>query len=212
MKAKRLAFAKKHQKWTAKEWGKVMFSDESTLQKFVVKKRLVRLPRGTRFMQKYTFSTMKHPPNQVIWGAISENGVAGLFFLPHGTTMNGPRYVELLEEKPKIHTAVHNCTVFMQDGAPCHRSKVATTFLAKNRIKVLDWPGNIPDFNPIENLWTNLKDKVAERQPARAKDLVKVIKEVWVKEISQEYYRNLVCSMPRRLQDVIKNGGGSTKY
>ena len=138
MKAKRLAFAKKHQNWTAKEWGKVMFSDESTPQQFVIRKRHVRRPRGTTFMQKYTISTMKHPPSQMIWGAISENGVAGLFFLRNGTTMNDPRHVESLEEKLKIHMAVHNCTVFVQDGTPCHRSKVATTFLAKNEIKVLD--------------------------------------------------------------------------
>ena len=84
-------------------------------------------------MQKYTISTIKHPPSQIIWGAISENGVAGLYFLPHGTTINGPRYVELLAEKLKIHMAVHNCTVFMQDGVPCHRSKVATTLVAKNK-------------------------------------------------------------------------------
>ena len=138
MKAKRSAFAKKHQNWTAKEWVKVMLSDESTLQQFVVMKGHVPRPRRTRFMQKYTISTIKHPPSQMIWGAISENGVAGLFFLPLGTTKNGPRYVELLEEMLKTHMAVHNCTVFMQDRAPCHRSKVATTFLAKNKIKVLD--------------------------------------------------------------------------
>ena len=84
-------------------------------------------------MQKYTISTMKNPPSQMIWGAISENAVVGLFFLPHGTTMNGPRYVKLLQEKLKIHMAVHNCTVFMQDVAACSRSKVATTFPAKNK-------------------------------------------------------------------------------
>ena len=212
IKAKRLAFAKKHQNWMTKEWGKFMFSDESTLQQFLVRKRHVRRPRGTRFKQKYTISMTKHPTSQMIWGASSENGVAGLFFLPHGTTMNGPRYVELLEEKLKIHMAGHNCTVFMPDGAPCHRSKVATIFLAKNKVKVLDWPGNSPDLNPIENLLTNLKDKVGERQLSSAKDLVEVIKEVWVKEISQEYCRNLMHSMPRCLQDVIKNGEGSTKY
>jgi len=54
---------------------------------------------------------MKHPPSQMIWGAISEHGVAGIFFLPPGTTMNGPRYVELLVEKLKINMAVHNCSV-----------------------------------------------------------------------------------------------------
>jgi len=152
MKAKRLAFAKKHQDWTPAQWGQVMFSDEFTLQQFVVKKRHVRRPRETRFNDKYTISTMKHPPSQMICGAISEHGVTGISFLPPGTTINGPRYVELLAEKLKIHMAVHNCIIFMQAGAPCHRSKVAKTFLPENRIKVLDWTGNSPDLNPIQNL------------------------------------------------------------
>jgi len=57
-----------------------------------------------------------------------------------------------------------------------------------------------------------MKNAVAQKHPSSAKDLVKVIKEVWVKEISQQFCRNPVHSMPRRLQEVIKNGGGSTKY
>ena len=118
-----------------------MFSDESTLQQFIVRKRHVRRPRGTRFNEKYTISMMKHPPSQMIRGAISEHGVAGISFFPTGTTMNGPRYLELLAEKLKVYMAVSYefyCTIFMQDGVPCHRSKVAKTFLAENRTKVLD--------------------------------------------------------------------------
>ena len=64
----------------------------------------------------------------------------------------------------------------MQDGTPCHRSNVDVTSLAKNRVKVLDWPGNSPDLNPIDNLWTEMKDKVAEIEPPSAKDLVKANK------------------------------------
>ena len=52
-----------------------------------------------------------------------------------------------------------------------------------------------------------MKNKVDEKHPSSAKDLVKVIEEVWVKEISQEFCRNLVHSMPRRLQEVINTGG-----
>jgi len=152
MKAKWLAFALKNQDWMLAQWGKVMFSDESTLQQLIVRKRHVRRLYGTRFNEKYTICTMKHPPSQMVWGAISEDGVAGISFLPPGTTMNGPRYVELLAEKLKIHMAVHNCSIFMQDGAPCHQLKVAKTFLAENQIKVLDWLGNSPDLNPIQNL------------------------------------------------------------
>ena len=49
MKAKRLQFANNHQHWTAEQWGKVLFSDESTFQQFVVRKRHVCRPTGKRF-------------------------------------------------------------------------------------------------------------------------------------------------------------------
>ena len=126
--------------------------------------------------------------------------------------MNGQRYLDLLKNKLELHMAVHNCTVFMQDGAPCHRAKIVTQFLKSKKIRILDWPGNSPDLNPIENLWSILKDKVSEKQPTSAKMLEQAIKEVWVRELSNEYCQSLVESMPRRLEAVIKAKGGPTKY
>ena len=76
----------------------------------------------------------------------------------------------------------------------------------------LDWPGNSPDLNSFENLWTVLKNKVSEKQPASAKELVDAIKAVWVHELSAEYCRSLVESMPKRLEAIIKAKGGPTKY
>ena len=49
---------------------------------------------------------------------------------------------------------------------------------------MLDWPGNSPDLNPIENLYSKMKDLVAEKQSSGGKALIETIKEVWVKEIS----------------------------
>ena len=126
--------------------------------------------------------------------------------------MNGQKYLDLLKNKLELHMAVHKCSVFMQDGAPCHRAKIVTQFLKAQKINILDWPGNSPDLNPIENLWTILKNKVSERQPTNAKMLEQAIKEVWVRDISPAYCRNLVESRPRRLEAVIKAKGGPTKY
>ena len=129
MKKKRLAFAKKHFHWTADNWGKVLFSDESTFQQFVVRHKHVRRPVEKRFDKKYTSATMKHPPSQMIWGAMSKNRTAGLYFLTPGTSMNGSKYVNLLKSKLLLHMSVHNTLIFMQDGAPCHRSKIVKSFL-----------------------------------------------------------------------------------
>ena len=126
--------------------------------------------------------------------------------------MNGQKYLDLLKNKLELHMAVHKCSVFMQDDAPCHRAKIVTQFLKAQKINILDWPGNSSDLNPIENLWTILKNKVSERQPTNAKMLEQAVKEVWVRDISPAYCRNLVESMPRRLEAVIKAKGGPTKY
>ena len=178
MKAKRLAFAKEHHDWTIQQWSKVLFSDESTFQQFVVRKRHVRGTPGMRYDEKNTVSTMKHPPSQMIWGTMSQHGIGGLFFLPSGTTINGEKYVQLLSDKLQLHMQVQKCNIFMQDGAPCHRSKLVTNFLKKKKVKVLDWPGNSPDLNPIETLWTVMKNKVAEKQPSSLPDLSRAMKEV----------------------------------
>ena len=57
-----------------------------------------------------------------------------------------------------------------------------------------------------------MKNKVSEKQPTSGAELAKVIREVWVKEISKEYCQSLIDSMPRRIEAVIKNKGGHTKY
>ena len=61
---------------------------------------------------------------------------------------------------------VHNCDIFLHDGAPCHRSKVMKNFLEQNRIQRLERPGNSPDLNPIENLRNFMKTKVSEKHPS----------------------------------------------
>ena len=107
---------------------------------------------------------------------MSVDGTAALYFLPVGGAMNGSPYVNFLREKLQLHMAVHQCSVFIDDGAPCRRPKVVKNFLNQQRINMLEWPGNSPDLNPIENLWSTIERKVAEQQPSSLLGLQHAIK------------------------------------
>ena len=209
MKAKRLQFASAHQHWTAQQWKNVLFFDESTFYQLVIGKRHIRRPSGKSFDYKYTISTVE---SQMVCGAMSKNGVVALSFLLPGTIMNGPKYVQMLSKKLKLHMHVHQCQIlFMQDRAHCHRSKVAKNFLDNKNIELLGRLGNSPNLNSIENLWTNMKNKASEKQPSSGTELVNAIKEVWVKEISKEYCQSLIKRMTRRIKAVMRSRR-HTKY
>lgn len=86
-------------------------------------------------------------------------------------------------------------------------------YLTQQKVRCLDWPGNSPDLNPIENLWAICKAKVRKTDCTTVKKMVEAVIEVWFRdpEINQNC-QNLIDSMPRRVQDVITAKGGHTSY
>jgi transposase len=213
MKKKRLAFCKKYKHWTAADWESVMYSDESTFRVIRATRILVRRPIGSnRYSSKFTVKTVKHPDSVMVWGCFSAAGRGGLYFLPKNSTMNSETYEKVLEDHLIPFMQIHGTTRFLQDGAPCHASKRIKKFLADKAFEVIDWPGNSPDLNPIENCWSYMKEKLKNKDTGSIEKLIKAIKVLWTTDMSRTYLKNLSESMPRRIQKVLAVKGEATSY
>ena len=98
------------------------------------------------------------------------------------------------------------------DGAPCYRACITTAKFQEDDIKLLQWPANSPDLNPIEAVWNLIKTRLAKRKPRplTKEAMQAAIKSEW-ENLEACYFEDLVASMPVRLQAVIEVEGGPTK-
>jgi len=66
---------------------------------------------------------------------------------------------------------------FQQDNGPNHTSRIAKAFLKENVPKIIDWPSNSLDLNPIENLWAIVKRNVEKRMSKNSDELERFMTE-----------------------------------
>ncbi len=150
---------------------------------------------------------MKFPQSVMIWAAMSSAGVGPLCFLK--STVNAAIYQEMLEHfmlpsSDKLYGDAD--LIFQQDLTPAHTAKGTKSWFKDHGVTVLDWPANLPDLNPIENLWAIVKRKMRDTRHNNADDLKAAIKETWASIPPQQCHK-LITSMPRRTEAVIKAKG-----
>ena len=110
--------------------------------------------------------------------------------------------------------------IFMQDGAPCHKTDDVKQFLAEEEIKVMSWR-NLLILTPIENVWQMFKVKFHQRFTDLVCSLSKfrgaidkygeVLQDVW-NEFNPTVISNLIRSMLGHMKAVIEAICGAIQW
>jgi len=206
---KRQQWCKAYSVFSVTDWKNVIFSDESRIERFSMRRRYVRRPIYQRFLPRYTTKTVKYGGFSIlVWGAIKGDGSRILIRCPARLDSNA--YQAVLDAG--LQELLDGNSIFMHDGAPCHRSLSTRNYLDGRNICVLcDWPPQSPDFNPIENLWSIVKEKVAMQNPKNSDELWNCTKQQW-DLLGNDVIVKLYDTMPGRIKVAMKCKGHQLKY
>jgi transposase len=226
--AQRLAWADKYSGYTKEEFDSVFFSDECTIE------------RGIGLRPEYSFIRPKDQPiqgevqptpykgyqiKQMFWASFSgstrRTGLIPLYGDPNSPRGGVNRFVILDLYRRILPTLLADPrSIFQQDNAPSHTAHIVRDYIASLGREIMIWPPYSPDLNPIENLWTLLKQKIYQIRPdllhmpnndATLDILVDTAEQAW-QELDLTILENLSESMPRRVQAIIDANGWYTKY
>lgn len=214
-KAKRIKFVKsiaeRHEKL---DYGRVVFTDEKTVQNFFNGRARVRRFRGQGLNQANIVKVDQQRNCKVnLWGYISEEKY-DVFLVPN--KFKSSNYKTLMETSflPEIRKVKPNF-IYMQDNASIHKAAIVTDYFKEQQLDVLDWPPRSPDLNPIENVWAEMQRLVnkhlLKNRIRKAEQLFIICKECFA-IACEKMIPNLYKSVPKRLQQVIINRGERTRY
>ena len=210
---RRNEWARAHLRWNLAAWGEVLFTDEASFELDSKDRRMVCYRRTQqRYNQEMIVEKMNRGYGSImVWGGIVGGLKTPLIRLEG--RINSQRYIdEVLAPHAVPFIRQNHVRHFMHDNAPAHRAALTQDFLRDAGIDVLDWPPVSPDLNPLENLWSWIKQQLKQQPPAHnADELFENLRLLWDR-IPAEVVEPLTSSMWRRVQSVHAVDGGHTKY
>ena len=114
-------------------------------------------------------------------------------------------YKEILVHRASPSLQRLGADFFQQNNDPKLTATKNLNYLNSYRwpVKLMDWPAQSPNLNPIENLWQLLDSKVRKRSVKLCNnhELYPALKEEW-QNLNPDYLKKIVHSMPNRCSEV----------
>jgi transposase len=223
----RLAFARKYKDWTAEEWGRVIWTDESSIKVGETRSGncWVWRKKGEALHPDCVEKKKKRGTGNTFWGAfrLKKKG-PGFFIKPERGENGKPKSITSATYRDQVLTdplqqfrlesreELGEEPLIMEDNAPTHKKYAIP---ARNALgfESMNWPPNSPDLNPIENVWYVIKEQIFKDhwKVTSTGEMEEVVKKIW-NEFPQEKMDNLVKSMERRINLILETKGGYIKY
>jgi hypothetical protein len=221
----RLSWCQIRKDWTTEEWKSIIFSDECSVERGAGAQRVWVWRTPSQKWDKDMIQPVKTGKDIsiMIWGAIWLGNRSDLVIMKRDDDApnqgySARSYITVLEEQmPRIYQP---SIVFIQDGARIHSAKKVKEWLAENGIETLPWPAYSPDLNPIENLWSIMKQLLNKNYPdllnagASQVDIdtfARAINDTW-HNIPQDVIDSLIQSMDSRVNHCLDAEGWQTRY
>ena len=204
----RMDFALAHQHWTVEDYKQVLWTDETKINRLGSDgRKWVWKKPGEGLSDRLVQGTVKFGGgNLMFWGCMLWDGVG--FGTKIDGRMDADLYVSILDDELQQTLEYYGKNpedvVFQQDNDPKHKSKKAMEWLENSGMKMMIWPPQSADLNPIEHLWVYLKARLAEYEnaPSSISELWTRVEEEWNK-IPASVCQNLIQSMPQRVAAVL---------
>jgi hypothetical protein len=145
----RLEVARKYKDWTVDDWKRVVWSDETKINRFgSYGREWCWRKRGERLQARHVQPTVKFGGESLmIWDCFTTHGVGNMCQIEEG--IDAKPYTEILDDFvfPTIdHYGMdRERLMFQQDNDPKHTSRLAREWFNENQIRLLDWPAQSPE-------------------------------------------------------------------
>jgi transposase len=229
---KRLEWAKIHRNWTVNDWRRVCWSDECAVAKDSRQSK-IWVFRHQNMREKYDPKNIQPRSrdgslSQMIWACFIGNKLGPIVFFKG--VVNQDIYQTMIKESlvpfiEALQADGYPISEFQQDNARSHTAKKTRELLddvaSKHNLRMMTWPPNSPDLNPIESLWSHLKRKLHENfsdtstlkgSPDTIRTILTTrLNKVWW-EIEEYVLETLIESMPERVNSVLEVRGWYTRF